>query len=307
LGTGIVIKSTGSWFTVLDNSNEVACRIRGTFRLKNIKTTNPVAVGDKVKYELKNDRTGIIISIEERKNYIIRKASAFSKEAQLIATNIDLALLMISLKSPETPLEFIDRFLITAEAYHIPSIILINKIDLLTHVELIRVENFIHAYSLAGYKCIPMSINQKNNLDWIREYLNNKISLLAGNSGVGKTSLINALAPSLNLKTAEISDSHQTGKHTTTFSELFCIDKNSFIIDSPGIRGFGLIDFDKSEIGLYFPEIFTISKDCRFYNCTHLHEPGCAVIKAVENQQIAPSRYKSYVNIFNDKGRKYRY
>jgi ribosome biogenesis GTPase / thiamine phosphate phosphatase len=307
VGKGLVIKSTGSWCTVLDNKTEIACRIKGNFRLKNIRTTNPVAVGDRVEYELKNDNSGLIIKIEDRKNYIIRKATSFSKEAQLLAANIDLAFLMVSLKSPETPFEFIDRFLVSAEAYHIKSIILINKIDLINNEEIIIIDDFIKSYTLAGYKCIRMSVAKNENVLQVKELVQNKISLIAGNSGVGKTSLINSFAPTLNLKTAEISNYHKAGKHTTTFSELFCIDNNTFIIDSPGIRGFGLIDFDKSEIGLFFPEIFRISKDCKFYNCTHSHEPDCAVINALENQQIAVSRYRSYLNIINDKGEKYRY
>jgi ribosome biogenesis GTPase len=303
---GLVIKSTGSWFTVLDNEMEIPCRIKGKFRLKNSKTTNPVAVGDKVEYEMKNDNTGLILTIEDRKNYIIRKASSFNKEAQLLAANIDQALLMVSLKSPETPFEFIDRFLVTAEAYHIKCIILINKIDLIDNEETKIIDNFINSYNLAGYKSIPVSVIKSINLHEIKELLKNKISLVAGNSGVGKTSLINSLAPTLNLKTAEISNYHKTGKHTTSFSELFCIDNNTYIIDSPGIRGFGLIDFEKSEIGLFFPEIFRISKNCRFYNCTHSHEPGCAVIQSLEEHKIAPSRYRSYLNMIDDKDEKYR-
>jgi ribosome biogenesis GTPase len=306
VGKGLVMKSTGSWFTVLDNRKEIACRIKGKFRLKNIRTTNPVAVGDRVEYELKNDNTGLITKIEDRKNYIIRRATSFSKEAQLLAANIDLAFLMVSLKSPETPFEFIDRFLVSAEAYHIQSIILINKIDLLNNEEIILIDDFIKSYSLAGYRCFALSVSKNVNVWQVKELFKNKISLIAGNSGVGKTSLINSFDPSLNLKTAEISNYHKAGKHTTTFSELFCIDNNTFIIDSPGIRGFGLIDFEKSEIGLFFPEIFRISKDCKFYNCTHSHEPDCAVIKALESRQIAVSRYRSYLNIINDKGEKYR-
>jgi ribosome biogenesis GTPase len=306
VGKGLVIKSTGSWCTVLDNRLEIACRIKGKFRLKNIRTTNPVAVGDRVEYKLENDNTGLITKIEDRKNYIIRKATSFSKEAQLLAANIDLAFLMVSLKSPETPFEFIDRFLVSAEAYHIQSVILINKVDLLNKEEIRLVDDFIKSYALAGYKCIAMSIAKNLNVFQIEELIHNKITLVAGNSGVGKSSLINTLAPSLNLKTAEISNYHQAGKHTTTFSELFYIDENTFIIDSPGIRGFGLIDFDKSEIGLFFPEIFRISKNCKFYNCSHSHEPGCAVINAIENGQIALSRYRSYLNMINDKNEKYR-
>jgi ribosome biogenesis GTPase / thiamine phosphate phosphatase len=306
VGKGLVIKSTGSWYIVLDNNMEIPCRIKGKFRLKNLKTTNPVTVGDKVEYVLNDDNTGLIINIEDRKNYIIRKSTSFSKEAQLLAANIDLAFLMVSLKFPATPFEFIDRFLVTAEAYHIQSIILINKIDILSNVDLILKDNFIKTYTLAGYKCVPISVINDFNITEVTNLLKNKISLVAGNSGVGKTSLINHLSPSLNLKTAEISNYHKTGKHTTTFAELFCIDTNTYIIDSPGIRGFGLIDFEKSEIGLFFPEIFRISKNCKFYNCTHSHEPGCAVLQAIDLNQIALSRYRSYLNILNDKDEKYR-
>jgi len=306
VGKGLVIKSTGSWYIVLDNKMEIPCRIKGKFRLKNLKTTNPVTVGDKVDYELNDDKTGLIINIEDRKNYIIRKSTSFSKEAQLIAANIDLAFLMVSLKFPETPFEFIDRFLVTAEAYHIQCIILINKIDIINNEDVILLDNFIKTYSLAGYKSIPISVIKNTNISEVITLLQNKICLVAGNSGVGKTSLINLLSPSLNLKTAEISNYHKTGKHTTTFAELFCINNNTYIIDSPGIRGFGLIDFEKSEIGLFFPEIFRISKNCKFYNCTHSHEPGCAVIQALDSHQIALSRYRSYLNMLNDKDEKYR-
>jgi ribosome biogenesis GTPase len=306
VGQGLVIKSTGSWYTVLDNNKEIPCRIKGKFRLKNSKTTNPVTVGDKVEYEMNDDQTGLIVNIEDRKNYIIRKSTSFNKESQLIAANIDLAFLMVSLKFPETPFEFIDRFLVTAEAYHIQCIILINKIDLINNEDFILIDEFINTYTLAGYVCIPISVTENKNILQVTGLLQNKTSLIAGNSGVGKTSFINLLSPSLNLKTAEISNYHKTGKHTTTFSELFCINNNTYVIDSPGIRGFGLIDFEKSEIGLFFPEIFRISKNCRFYNCTHSHEPDCAVIQALEKKQIAYSRYRSYLNMIHDKEEKYR-
>jgi ribosome biogenesis GTPase / thiamine phosphate phosphatase len=302
---GLVIKSTGSWFSVLDSNQIVPCRIKGKFRLRDITTTNPVTVGDKVNYEILDDGTGMILDIDTRKNYIIRRATSFSKEAHLLASNIDLALLMITIKHPETQPEFIDRFLVTAEAYHIESIIIINKLDLLEEDDY-TLNKIITTYRLAGYRCIPMSLISGIGLDEIKDCIPGKISLIAGNSGVGKTSLINYLNPSLNLKINAISDAHLSGRHTTTFSELFSINENTHLIDSPGIRGFGLIDLTKEDIGLFFPEIFRISKNCRFYNCTHIHEPGCAVIEAYKNDQIGETRYRSYVNIVTEEKSKYR-
>jgi ribosome biogenesis GTPase len=304
---GIVIKSTGSWYTVFDSGVEILCRIKGKLRLKDIKTTNPVTVGDKVYYDLADANTGIITKIEERKNYIIRRATHFHKEAHLLAANIDLVFIMVCLKSPLTPFEFIDRLLVTAEAYHIESVILINKIDLLNHEGNITLERFIKTYSFAGYKCISMSVEKNLNVGQTKELMQGKISLIAGNSGVGKTSLINKFDPSLNLKTAEISEYHKSGKHTTALSELFCIDNETYVIDTPGIKGFGLVDFNRAEIGLFFPEIFRISKECKFYNCSHIHEPQCAVINAIEQGQIGESRYKSYFNMVTDEQSKYRY
>jgi len=248
----------------------------------------------------------MIVEIDKRKNYIIRRATSFHKEAHLLATNIDKVFLLASLKFPETQPEFIDRFLVTSEAYHIESYILINKIDLLDKEDNKKLKEFIRIYSLAGYKCIPMSLITGQGVDEIKNLLQGNISLIAGNSGVGKTSLINLLSPSLQLKTEAISDAHQSGRHTTTFSELFTINGDTYVIDSPGIRGFGLIDLKKDEIGLYFPEIFKISKNCRFYNCTHIHEPGCAVKLAVENELIGSTRYRSYVNIVTEEESKYR-
>jgi ribosome biogenesis GTPase / thiamine phosphate phosphatase len=304
--SGIVIKSTGSWYTVFDGKLEVQCRIKGKLRLKDIKTTNPVAVGDLVDFELVESNIGIIIKIRERKNYIIRKSTSFNKEAHLLAVNIDQAIIMASLKLPETPTEFIDRFLVTAEAYHIPSIVLFNKIDLLTSKESSILENIINTYVKAGYTCFDTSIIENKNLNRINGLILNKVTLIAGNSGVGKTSLINSLCPSLNLKVAEISALHKSGKHTTTFTEMFKLNENTFIIDSPGIKGFGLIDLTKSEIGLFFPEIFKESKNCKFYNCTHIHEPNCAVAKSVKEGKISFSRYKSYLNIVTEDNAKYR-
>lgn len=306
MNKGLVTKSTGSWYLVLDRGKIIRCRIKGKFRTKDIVTTNPVTVGDCVTYELVRDGTGLIAHIDERKNYIIRRSPRFHKEAHLLAANIDQALLMVSLKYPTSPNEFIDRFLITAEAYHIESIILINKIDLLDKEDYAKLNEFKSTYQKADYTCLELSVTNKIHLQETYNLMKGKLSLLAGNSGVGKTALINAIAPSLNLKTEEISDYHQAGKHTTTFSEIFQLDENTYIIDSPGIKGFGLIDMKKEEIGLYFPEIFRISKACKFYNCTHLHEPDCAVTEAVKNGEIGFSRYKSYVNIMTDEESKYR-
>ena len=306
MNKGLVIKSTGSWYLVFTDGEVIRCRIKGKFRTKDIVTTSPVTVGDKVEYEMIEDGTGLITKIDERKNYIIRRSTRFHKEAQLLAANIDQVLLMISLKYPASPMEFIDRFLVTAEAYHIKSIILINKVDLLKKEDDVKLTEFKSTYNKAGYKCLEMSVPENKNVQEAYALMKGKISLIAGNSGVGKTTLINTIAPSLKLKTEEISDYHEAGKHTTTFSEIFQLNKNTYIIDSPGIKGFGLIDMEKEEIGLYFPEIFRISKECKFYNCTHLHEPGCAVIEAVKDGEIGFSRYKSYAHIMTDEDSKYR-
>lgn len=303
---GLVTKSTGSWYTVLPESGEtVQCRITGKFRLRGIVTTNPVTVGDRVEFDLLEDGTGLIRKIHERKNYIIRRSTRFHKEAHLLAANIDLAVIMVSLKRPQTPREFIDRFLVTAEAYHISCLIALNKTDLLRDSEE-EVEEFCETYSLAGYSCHRMSVEEDHGIDTLYEQMKGKVVLIAGNSGVGKTSFLNRIAPHLQLKISGISDYHQSGKHTTTFSEIFQIEPDTYLIDSPGIRAFGLIDLDKPEIGLYFSEIFRISKDCKFTNCTHLHEPDCAVRNAVEEGRIGVSRYRSYVNIMLDDASKHR-
>jgi ribosome biogenesis GTPase len=303
---GLVIKSTGSSYTVLSEDIEFSCQIKGKLRLKEIKTTNPITVGDIVDIEIQENNTGIIVHIEPRKNYIIRRSTRFHKEAHLLAANIDQAILMVSLLLPETPIEFIDRFLVTAEAYHIKTIILINKIDLFNNDNFKYLEHMVATYSKIGYQCIGISINQGININKVSEIFKNKISLVAGNSGVGKSSLINLLAPKLNLKTSEISESHKSGKHTTTFSQLYRLENNTYIIDTPGIKGFGLIDLSIKDVGLYFPEIFSISKYCKYTNCTHIHEPNCSVIDAVKNFEISESRYRSYLNLVTNDQLKYR-
>jgi ribosome biogenesis GTPase len=308
LYSGLVIKSTGSWYTVLTPDDSIVqCRIKGIFRIKGIVTTNPVTVGDKIDFRISGDGKGMISHIHERKNYIIRRSTRFHKEAHLLAANIDQAIIMLSLKHPHTPREFIDRLLITGEAYHIPCILVINKTDLLNPADdqqMLR--EFLTTYELAGYTCIETSVVQNKNIDKVHKLFKSKLTLIAGNSGVGKSTLINIISPGLDLKTSEISDHHLAGKHTTTFSEIFRLDKDSYVIDSPGIKAFGLIDMDKSEIGLYFPEIFRISKYCRFTNCKHLNEPGCAVEEAVQKGEIGLSRYRSYCGIMLDDESKHR-
>lgn len=304
---GTVIKTTGSWHLVRYADKDIPCKIKGKFRIKGIKTTNPVAVGDHVKFNLPDDEeTGIIIEIIERKNYIIRKASNLSKESHLLAANIDQAFLLVTLKYPETTSEFIDRFLITSEAYHIPTVLVFNKTDLYDQELSEKLREYISVYSAIGYPCIESSVKKLINIDILKEMMQGKISLIAGNSGVGKSSLLNSMDKNLNLKTGDISSFHKTGKHTTTFPQMFELSDGGFVIDTPGIKGFGLIDFKKNEIGLYFPEIFKLSKDCQYYNCTHTHEPNCSVKKALENGVIAWSRYKSYINIYTDDNEKYR-
>ena len=306
LNQGKVIKTTGSWHTVKDGDKFIHCKIPGSFREKELRITNPVAVGDLVRYETDRDGSGLITHIEPRKNYIIRRSSNLSKEAHILAANIDQAFLMITLAMPETPLEFADRFLLTAEAYHIPVILLINKTDLLSENSLSFLHSVTETYRAAAYTCMEISVKTGQGIEEVVECMKDKTSLLAGNSGVGKSSLINRIYPAASLKTMDISVSHKTGKHATTYAEMISLPNGGNIIDTPGIRGFGIIDMAKNEIGLYFTDIFRISQDCSFYNCTHIHEPGCAVRKAVYNGILANSRYQSYVNIYLDRNEKYR-
>ena len=308
LNQGTVIKSTGSRYRVLCKEGEIIeCIIKGKFRVKGIRTTNPVAVGDNVHFEFEgNMNTGIITEVLDRRNYILRKSSNLSKDSQIIAANIDQAILMITIMLPETPVEFIDRFLITAEAYRIPAGLIINKTDLYGQQETERMEYLISLYENIGYACFRLSVTSGSGIDVLRENLKNKTSLIAGNSGVGKSSLLNSLNPSLNLKTGEISGYHKQGKHITTFPEMHRMPFGGFVIDSPGIRGFGVVDMDRNEIYHFFPEIFRISKNCRFYNCLHLDEPGCAVREAADIGTIDPLRYRSYLSILNDDYSKYR-
>ena len=303
---GIVIKTTGSWYVVKFEEEIIQCRIKGKFRIKGLRATNPVAVGDIVSVTKNVDNTGIINEIEERKNYIIRRSPNLSKEYQLIAANVDQAWLMASLSSPKTYPEFIDRFLVTAEAYNIPAHIIFNKIDLYGKEETEELDLLMHVYRDIGYQVYMTSALDIKSLEVIKEKMKDRINVISGNSGVGKSTIINIIDPKLNLKTAGISEAHLSGKHTTTFAEMHPLSFGGSIIDTPGIRGFGLIDFDKDELFHYFPEIFKKSHDCRFYNCSHIHEPGCAVIEAVENGEIFESRYASYLSLMEDQDEKYR-
>lgn len=308
LNQGTVIKSTGSRYRVLCNEGNIfECTIKGTFRVKGLRTTNPVAVGDNVIFKPDESKgSGIITEIFQRKNYILRKSSKLSKESQIIAANIDQVFLMITIIFPTTPVEFIDRFLITAEAYRIPARIIINKTDLYGSEENKRMEHLIAMYEKIGYECFKLSISGNTGIDVIKEKMKNKINLLAGNSGVGKSTLLNSFDPSLNLKTEEISEYHKQGKHITTYPEMHRMPFGGYVIDTPGIRGFGMVDMERNEIYHFFPEIFLISKNCRYYNCLHLDEPGCAVREAVEKGIVDPLRYRSYVSILEDENRKYR-
>ena len=306
--TGIVIKSVGSRYKILLSSgNIIECVLRGKLREKEVQTTNPVAVGDKVTIDPgDNSKTGIITGVLERKNYILRKASNLSKQSQIIAANIDQLLLMATIILPQTPVEFIDRVLVTAEAYRIPARIIFNKTDLYGEDELERMEHLISVYSGIGYDCIRLSINEGTGLKEIVSMMKDKVSLISGNSGVGKTTLLNILNPRLKLKTAEISDYHKQGKHITTFPEMHRLPFGGFAIDTPGLRGFGVVDMKRNEIYHFFPEIFKVSKECRFYNCLHLDEPGCAVRQAVDREEVDPLRYRSYLSILDDENTKYR-
>ncbi|MDD2277542.1 MAG: ribosome small subunit-dependent GTPase A [Bacteroidales bacterium] len=304
---GRVLKSTGSFYTVLTNDgNKFQCKVRGKLRLKTIKTTNPITVGDIVDFDPENDNTtGNITAVVPRKNYIIRKSTNLSREAHIIAANIDQAMLVVTVDFPETNLIFIDRYLATAEAYQIPAVLIFNKIDLFDGEFADKLNHYLSIYSPL-YPCYKTSANTGEGIETIASVLKGKISLISGNSGVGKSSLINRIEPTLNLKTSDISHYHLKGKHTTTFSEMFPLSNGGFIIDTPGIKGFGLVDMDKREIFHFFPEIFKVSASCQYKNCTHEHEPGCAVKKAVENGLIDSSRYYSYLSILGDEENKYR-
>ncbi len=300
---GVVIKNTGSRYIVKTNDgSEINCNIKGNFRLKGIRTTNPIAVGDHVTITANNDGTAYITAITPRKNYIIRRASNLSKEAHIIAANVDKAFLIVTLAHPVTSTTFIDRFLATAEAYRIPTIIVINKVDLMTNEDDREyLDAVTYLYCSIGYDVLHLSAHTGEGIQQLKEMLTGNISLLSGNSGVGKSSIINKIIPELNLRTAEISSTHDTGMHTTTFSEMFPLPDNSgYIIDTPGVKGFGTIDFDEHEVAHYFKEIFEISDDCRYNNCTHTHEPGCAVLTALQENRIAQSRYNSYLSILDD-------
>lgn len=305
---GVVLKSTGSWYIVQgDEKDPIACRIRGRIRLDELKSTNPVAVGDRVLFEVDPQTgEGVINKICERKNYIIRRATNLSRQTQILAANIDQAVLMVTINFPVTTHIFVDRFLATCEAYNIPVTLLFNKIDRYNHKQQEQLAQFRKIYEQIGYATMAISAKNQDSLDDVKKLLVNKTSLFAGHSGVGKSTLINRLEPGLNLKTAAISESHQTGRHTTTFAEMHPFSFGGYLIDTPGIRGFGLTMIEKEELYHYFKEIFKIAGDCQFHNCMHIREPHCAVKKAVENGLIAPSRYNSYVSIYLNKEEKYR-
>ena len=308
---GLVIKNTGSWYTVLtDDGQLIDCKIKGNFRLKGIRSTNPVAVGDRVTV----GEGDWITEIEDRRNYIIRKSINLSKQSHILAANVDQAMLVVTVANPQTSTTFIDRFLASAEAYRVPVILVFNKTDLLDEDMLRYQAAMVNLYQTIGYECYQISAGTGDGVEALQPLLTDKITLLSGNSGVGKSTLINRLVPGASLRTAEISDAHNTGQHTTTFSEMIPIDPSlplsqsrGFLIDTPGIKGFGTFDMEPEELTSYFKEIFHFSQDCRFSNCTHTHEPGCAVLKALEDHYIAESRYQSYLSMLNDKDEgKYR-
>ena len=306
LEKGLVIKNTGSWYLVkTDDNRQIECKIKGNFRLKGIRSTNPIAVGDRVQISINAEGTAFITEIEDRKNYIIRRASNLSKQSHIIAANVDLALLVVTVNHPVTSTVFIDRFLVTAEAYNIPAVLVFNKTDLYDAEDQAMLGGLTVIYRKIGYPCYAVSAETGEHVDEIRSLLKDKITVLSGLSGVGKSSLVNCIEPGLDLKTAGISDAHDSGKHTTTFAEMFPLKQGGFIIDTPGLRSFGIIDLKKEELSHFFPEIFAKSGECRFYNCTHTHEPGCAVLEAVEQDEISESRYVSYLSMMEESG-KYR-
>ncbi|HJA85908.1 MAG TPA: ribosome small subunit-dependent GTPase A [Candidatus Bacteroides avicola] len=300
---GLVIKNTGSWYIVrTGDGRDVECKVKGNFRLKGIRSTNPVAVGDRVQIAENREGTAFITEIEDRKNYIIRRASNLSKQSHILAANLDQCMLIVTVNYPETSTTFIDRFLATAEAYRVPVLLLFNKTDLYDEDDRRYLEGLVHLYTTIGYPCLKVSAIQGQGMEEVKAKLRGRITLFSGNSGVGKSTLINALLPGTDARTGEISAVHNKGMHTTTFSEMYPVDnEGGYIIDTPGIKGFGTFDMETEEIGHYFPEIFKVSAECRYSNCTHRHEPGCAVLQAVEEHRISQSRYASYLSMLDDK------
>lgn len=300
---GLVIKNTGSWYQVkTDDGQLIECKIKGNFRLKGIRSTNPVAVGDRVQIILNQEGTAFINEIEDRKNYIIRRSSNLSKQSHIIAANLDQCMLVVTINYPETSTIFIDRFLASAEAYRVPVNLIFNKIDIYNEDELRYLDALVDLYTYIGYPCFKVSAQTGEGVEAVKNALNGQITLFSGHSGVGKSTLINTILPGIDLKTGAISSYHNKGMHTTTFSEMFPVDDNGgYLIDTPGIKGFGTFDMEEEEIGHYFPEIFKTSANCKYNNCTHRHEPGCAVRKAVEKHFISESRYASYLNMLEDK------
>jgi len=307
---GIVYKSTGSWFTVKASDGVFYdCRIKGKFRIKGIKSTNPVAVGDSVEFSIENigdETVGIITEIEDRKNYIIRKSVNLSKQTHIISANLDQVFLMVTLNNPPTHTAFIDRFLVTAEAYDVPTVLLFNKIDTYNEEELLEIKYLAALYRKIGYACIGISAKSGKNVDKVMALMQEKVSMFSGHSGVGKSTLVNVIEPNLSIKTTEISKQHLQGQHTTTFAEMFDLSFDAQIIDTPGIKGFGIVDMEKEEIGDYFPEIFENKGNCKFNNCLHIDEPKCAIKEALEKDEIAWSRYRSYVQMVSGEDENYR-
>jgi len=299
---GLVVKSTGSWYKVRKESGDIIeCRLKGKFRMQGLKVTNPISVGDWVEFDEEDGKkTGVIKKIEDRKNYIIRKSVNLSKQYHIIASNVDQAILIATIIQPETRLEFVDRFLVTASAYSIPTTILVNKLDVYSDNELEILADWAMIYEDAGINIIPISVEKEINLDKVNALLKDKISVVSGNSGVGKSSLLNKISAEFELKTSEISDAHEQGVHTTTFAEMFELPQGGFVIDTPGIRGLGVVDIEKEELGNFFPEILKHKEQCKFNNCVHINEPKCAVKTAVEEGGISQERYNSYLSIFNN-------